>query len=53
MGGLLMSVTDRLLLPRYVVSGDPMFGTVEVTIQVLAELLECQVPSRDQDAAPH
>jgi hypothetical protein len=48
-----MSVTDRLLLPRYAVSGDPMFGTVEVTIEELAELLERQVPPRDQDAAPH
>ncbi|WP_411741249.1 MULTISPECIES: hypothetical protein [Rhodococcus] len=33
--------------------GDPMFGTVEVTIEELAELLERQVPPRDQDAAPH
>jgi hypothetical protein len=48
-----MSVTDRLLLPRYAVSGDPMFGTVEVTIEELAELLERQVPPRDQDAALH
>ncbi|WP_213571575.1 hypothetical protein [Rhodococcus sp. USK13] len=48
-----MSVTDRLLLPRYAVSaravaraameGDRMFGTVEVTVEVLAELLERQV----------
>ena len=52
-GGPLMSVTDRLLLPRYAVSGDPMFGTVEVTIEELAELLERQVPPRGQDAAPH
>ncbi len=51
--GPLMSVTDRLLLPRYAVSGDPMFGTVEVTIEQLAEVLERQVPPRDQDAAPH
>ncbi|NHU49130.1 hypothetical protein R1X32_44880 [Rhodococcus opacus] len=48
-----MSVTDRLLLPRYAVSGDPMFGTVEVTIGELAELLERQVPPRDQGAATH
>lgn len=34
--------------------GDPMFGTVEVTIEELAELLERQVPPpRDADAAPH
>ena len=31
----------------------PLFGTVEVTIEELAELLERQVPPRDQDAAPH
>lgn len=48
-----MSVTGRLLLPRYAFWGDPMFGTVEVTIEELAELLERQVPDRDQDAAPH
>jgi hypothetical protein len=48
-----MSVTGRLLLPRYAVSGDPMFGTVEVTIEELAELLERQVPPRDQEGAPH
>ena len=33
-----MSVTDRLLLPRYAVSGDPMPGAVEVTIE---SLLSC------------
>ncbi|WAM19467.1 hypothetical protein [Rhodococcus sp. JS3073] len=30
-------MSDRLLLPRYAVSGDPWFGTVEVTIEELAE----------------
>jgi hypothetical protein len=30
-----MSVTDRLLLPRYEVLGVPMFGTVEVTSRCL------------------
>ncbi|MHA4855041.1 hypothetical protein L1080_036885 [Rhodococcus sp. MSC1_016] len=48
-----MSVTDRLLLPRCAVSGDPVFGTVEVTIEELAELLERQVPPRGQDVALH
>ncbi|QHE72859.1 hypothetical protein [Rhodococcus sp. WAY2] len=48
-----MSVTDRLLSPRHAVSGDPMFGTVEVTIEERAELLERQVPPRGKDVAPH
>ncbi|MEU1999952.1 hypothetical protein ACH47B_01945 [Rhodococcus sp. NPDC019627] len=46
-------MTGRLLLPRYAFWGDPMFGTVEVTIEEFAELLEPQVPHRDQDATPH
>ncbi|WP_159928039.1 hypothetical protein [Rhodococcus sp. WAY2] len=52
-GGPLLSVTDRLLLPRHAVSGDPMFGTAGSTIVEPAELLERQVPPRDQDAALH
>jgi hypothetical protein len=40
-----MRVSDRLLLPRYAVSGDPMFGTVEVTIEELAEFARTPSPS--------
>jgi len=51
-------VTDRLLLPGMpsrtgvagaAMEGDRMFGTVEVTVEVLAELRERPVPPRDQD----
>ena len=47
--------TDRLgrSVARAAMEGDPLFGTVEVTIEELAELLERHTPPRDQDAAPH
>ncbi|WP_198602234.1 hypothetical protein [Rhodococcus opacus] len=46
--------TERLgrAVARAAMEGDRPFGTVEVTIEELAELLERQVPPRDQDAAP-
>ncbi|MFF2110247.1 hypothetical protein [Rhodococcus koreensis] len=47
-------LTERLrrAVARAAREGDPLFGTVEVTIEELAELLERQVPPRDEDAAP-
>ncbi|MFC9840725.1 hypothetical protein ACFVKB_44270 [Rhodococcus sp. NPDC127530] len=52
---LYADLTERLgrAVARAAMEGDPLFGTVEVTIEELAELLERQVPPRDQDAAPH
>ena len=52
---LYADLVERLgrAVARAAMEGDPMFGTVEVTIEELAELLERQVPPRDADAAPH
>ncbi|MDF3312850.1 hypothetical protein P3H15_48865 [Rhodococcus sp. T2V] len=49
-----VDLTERLgrAVARAAREGDPLFGTVEVTIEELTELLERQVPPRDQDAAP-
>nr|GLK36296.1 hypothetical protein GCM10017611_31530 [Rhodococcus wratislaviensis] len=38
-------------LSRAAMGGDPLFGTVEVTIEELAELLNRHIPPSDQDAA--
>lgn len=52
---LYADLAERLgrAVARAAMEGDPLFGTVEVTIDELAELLERQVPPRDQGAAPH
>ena len=50
---LYVDLIERLgwAVARAAMEGDPLFGTVEVTIE--AELLERHIPPRDQDAAPH
>lgn len=48
-------LTERLgrAVARVAMEGDPMFGTVEITIGEMTELLDRQISPRDQDAAPH